>query len=393
MAIAMARAGGIGDHPPLPDRRAAGRRGRAGQARRGARDRGAVHDRGRRRDASARRGREMRRPRRDRPARGRRATGGSLGILTPRDVMLDRPGEPVDRADDAARAPGDGAAGHRPATTAARLLRDAPRGEAAAGRRRRPAGRPDHRCATCASAAERPQATKDARGRLRVGAAIGVRGDFLERARGAGRRPAPTCWCSTSPTAHAEHALRGVGEVREPLGDDEHRRRQRRDGRGRARPGARRAPTRSRWASGPGSVCTTRVVAGVGVPQLTRRHGVRRRPARPHGVPVIADGGIRAGGDVAKAIAAGAETVMVGQPAGRHRRRAPGRGRPRRPRVKVFRGMASAAAAAAARPRRATRGRHRVHPGGARGGRGGRAPARLRRRRWCTRWSAGCARA
>jgi IMP dehydrogenase len=62
---------------------------------------------------------------------------------------------------------------------------------------------------------------------------------------------------------------------------------------------------------GPGSICTTRVVAGVGVPQVTAIHDVAEVAAQ-HGVPVIGDGGISSSGDVAKAIAAGADTVMVG---------------------------------------------------------------------------------
>jgi IMP dehydrogenase len=99
---------------------------------------------------------------------------------------------------------------------------------------------------------------------------------------------------------------------------------------------------------GPGSVCTTRVVAGVGVPQLSAVIDCAEACAASN-VPVIADGGIRAGGDVAKAIAAGAESVMVGNLLA---------GTPESPgdvvrrngtRVKVFRGMASAPAAAARR--------------------------------------------
>lgn len=62
---------------------------------------------------------------------------------------------------------------------------------------------------------------------------------------------------------------------------------------------------------GPGSICTTRIVAGVGVPQLTAVHDVANAASK-HGIPVIADGGLRTSGDVAKAIAAGASACMVG---------------------------------------------------------------------------------
>src|SRR5690606_34338791 len=62
---------------------------------------------------------------------------------------------------------------------------------------------------------------------------------------------------------------------------------------------------------GPGSICTTRVVAGVGVPQVTAIHEAAQAAA-PAGVPVIGDGGLQYSGDIAKALVAGADTVMVG---------------------------------------------------------------------------------
>jgi IMP dehydrogenase/GMP reductase len=67
----------------------------------------------------------------------------------------------------------------------------------------------------------------------------------------------------------------------------------------------------SRSGSGPGSICTTRIVAGVGVPQLTALKNCVERP-RKKGIPVIADGGIKFSGDICKAIGIGAHTVMIG---------------------------------------------------------------------------------
>ena len=62
---------------------------------------------------------------------------------------------------------------------------------------------------------------------------------------------------------------------------------------------------------GPGSICTTRVVAGVGVPQVTAIHNASRA-CRPAGVPLIGDGGLQYSGDIAKALVAGADSVMLG---------------------------------------------------------------------------------
>ena len=71
------------------------------------------------------------------------------------------------------------------------------------------------------------------------------------------------------------------------------------------------APTRSRSASGPGSICTTRVVTGVGVPQVTAVYEASLA-TKPAGVPLIADGGMKHSGEIAKALVAGADAVMVG---------------------------------------------------------------------------------
>lgn len=195
--------------------------------------------------------------------------------------------------------------------------------------------------------AERPDATKDERGRLAVGAAIGVRGDYIERARALEEAGADVVVLDIA-HGHAEHAVGAIGIVREALGDGV-------DiiaGNVATAEGARDLVAAGadgvKVGVGPGSVCTTRVVAGVGVPQLSAVMECVEACAAS-GVPVIADGGIRAGGDVAKAIAAGAESVMVGNLLA---------GTPESPgvvvnrngsRVKVFRGMASSAAASARR--------------------------------------------
>jgi IMP dehydrogenase len=195
--------------------------------------------------------------------------------------------------------------------------------------------------------AERPEATKDARGRLAVGAAIGVRGDWLERARALVKAGADVLVLDIA-HGHTGAAVRAVGEVREWVGSHV-------DivaGNVATAEGARDLAAAGADAVkvgvGPGSVCTTRVVAGVGVPQLSAVMACSEACAA-YDVPVMADGGIRSGGDVAKAIAAGAESVMVGNLLA---------GTPESPgvvvnrngtRVKVFRGMASAGAASARR--------------------------------------------
>ena len=193
---------------------------------------------------------------------------------------------------------------------------------------------------------ERPDATKDERGRLVVAAAIGVRGDYLERAKALVDAGVDALVLDIA-HGHMEQALAAIGDVREWVGDVDII-----AGNVATAAGAEdliaAGADAIKVGVGPGSVCSTRVVAGVGVPQFTAVSECAG-PCRRHDVPLIADGGIRAGGDVAKAIGAGGDTVMVGNLfAGTQE--SPGmvvnRGGTR---VKVFRGMASAGAAAARR--------------------------------------------
>jgi IMP dehydrogenase len=193
---------------------------------------------------------------------------------------------------------------------------------------------------------ERPEATKDDRGRLAVAAAIGVRGDHLERAKALVDAGADALVLDIA-HGHMEQALSAIGDVREWVGDVDVI-----AGNVATAEGAEdliaAGADAVKVGVGPGSVCSTRVVAGVGVPQFSAVRACAD-VCRKNDVPLIADGGIRAGGDVAKAIGAGADTVMVGNLfAGTQE--SPGmvvnRGGVR---VKVFRGMASAGATAARR--------------------------------------------
>jgi len=153
-----------------------------------------------------------------------------------------------------------------------------------------------------------PLATKDDRGRLRVAAAVGVGADALERAAALVDAEVDALVVDT---AHGHS--RGVVEVVRRL-KDEHD----------VQVVAGNISTAEaaealidagadalKLGQGPGSICTTRVVAGVGVPQVTAIHDCAE-VAADEGVPLIADGGITSSGDVAKAIAAGADTVMLG---------------------------------------------------------------------------------
>lgn len=153
-----------------------------------------------------------------------------------------------------------------------------------------------------------PHATTDGRGRLRVGAAIGVRGDYLDRARACEAAGADVL-CLDIAHGHAEHAIAAVRELCRHVELDIVA------GNVATAAGARdliEAGARGiKVGVGPGSVCTTRLVAGVGVPQLTAVLECARECSGA-GIPLCADGGIRMPGDMAKAMAAGAESIMVG---------------------------------------------------------------------------------
>jgi IMP dehydrogenase len=158
-------------------------------------------------------------------------------------------------------------------------------------------------------ATEFPRACKDERGALRVGAAVGTSADTLERAAALRDAGVDVIVVDTA-HGHSRGVIETVGKIKA------------------------RWPTQQVVAGnivtgdaalalvdagadavkvgiGPGSICTTRVVAGVGVPQISAVANVAAVLER-HGVPLVADGGIRFSGDIAKAIVAGANCVMIG---------------------------------------------------------------------------------
>ena len=155
---------------------------------------------------------------------------------------------------------------------------------------------------------EFPEATKDEQGRLRVGAAVGVGPDALERAEALAGAGVDVLVVDTA-HGHSQgviemvRRIRGSVQVEVVAGNI-------------ATADAARALVDAgadavKVGIGPGATCTTRIVAGVGVPQVTAVYEVAQVVA-PEGVSVVADGGLSSSGDVAKAIAAGADVVMTG---------------------------------------------------------------------------------
>ena len=154
-----------------------------------------------------------------------------------------------------------------------------------------------------------PSAAKDAQGRLRVGAAVGATGDFLERAQEAVRYKCDVL-AIDSAHGHSTRVMEAIKAIKHALPNVSLLA-------GNVATYEATAELISCGADGvkvgigPGSICTTRIVTGAGVPQITAI-AEASRAARDTGVPIIADGGVKYSGDISKAIAAGASVVMVG---------------------------------------------------------------------------------
>ena len=154
-----------------------------------------------------------------------------------------------------------------------------------------------------------PQSSKDLKGRLLVGAAVGVDGNNLERV-AALHRAGVDIIAVDSAHGHSDNVIETIKKIKSLYPDLPV------VGGNIVTGEAALAMIKAgadvvKVGIGPGSICTTRVIAGVGVPQVTAIAEVAR-VCRQHGVPVIADGGIKYSGDIVKAIAAGADTVMLG---------------------------------------------------------------------------------
>ena len=154
-----------------------------------------------------------------------------------------------------------------------------------------------------------PLASKDNQGRLRVGAAIGATGDYIERMSELVRAKVDVIVVDTA-HGHSSRVVEAVKEVKRRLPDvdviagniatEEA-----------ARDLVKAGVDAVKVGMGPGSICTTRVVSGVGMPQITAIITCARATHEAN-VPLIADGGIKFSGDITKALAAGADAVMIG---------------------------------------------------------------------------------
>jgi IMP dehydrogenase len=154
-----------------------------------------------------------------------------------------------------------------------------------------------------------PNSAKDAKGRLLVAAAVGVGADSMERVEAIVAAKVDIIVIDTA-HGHSRGVIEGVRRIKEAFPHIELMA-------GNVATGEATKDLIEAGADaikvgmGPGSICTTRVIAGIGVPQITAVYNCATA-ARPYGVPIIADGGIKYSGDITKAIAAGANVVMVG---------------------------------------------------------------------------------
>ena len=156
---------------------------------------------------------------------------------------------------------------------------------------------------------EYPRAAKDEQGRLRVGAAVGATGDFLERAVEMSKAKVDVVAIDTA-HGHSERVMEAIKAIRHRLPEM-----QLVAGNVATYEGAKELISLGidglKVGIGPGSICTTRVVTGAGVPQLTAIMEAARA-TKGTDVAIIADGGIKYSGDISKALAAGASCVMIG---------------------------------------------------------------------------------
>src|SRR5208283_261264 len=156
---------------------------------------------------------------------------------------------------------------------------------------------------------QHPNASKDAKGRLMVGAAIGVKPGFMERAKALHEAGADVLVIDVA-HAHSEITLEAIRSIKKEFPQAELI-----AGNVATKEGTQdlinAGADAVKVGIGSGSICITRIVSGAGVPQLTAIIECTK-VADQAGIPIIADGGIRTSGDITKAIAAGASTVMVG---------------------------------------------------------------------------------
>jgi IMP dehydrogenase len=154
-----------------------------------------------------------------------------------------------------------------------------------------------------------PNSCKDDKGRLRVAAAVGIAADTLERAEALVNANADAIVIDTA-HGHTKNVIGILKDIKRNyphidviagnIGTAEAAKRLAKEGADGVKVGI-----------GPGSICTTRIIAGVGIPQLSAVYNVAKA-LEGSGIPIIADGGIRYSGDIIKAIAAGADSIMAG---------------------------------------------------------------------------------